>query len=250
MAITIRQSRALDRRRRRLRFLKWIVVIGGLGGLGLAAYESGSTLARRDVTRLEQQVADLHGDAELLKKQNARLAGDAGTVRLREQELQRRYKADVPDGDARVLLSQVQKRLAAGVSAERLSFMIAATTDQPVCDGKPVTKRFAVRTPLTRGANDTAGFAGRAITVSASGSSAMNANGAPEAWYDANKPVIVRFVALGGKSITVDGMLPLHKSVVHNGNEYRFVAAIGDRRGFLDVTADRCDFPDGTTVSR
>ena len=243
MSFSIRQSRALDRRRRRLRFLKWILVIGVLCGLGLAAYESGSTLARRDVTRLEERVAALQDEVEQLKQQNSRLAGDAGAARLSERELQRRYDADVPTGEAKLLLEQVQKRLADGVTADRLGFMIDAATDTPACDGAPVTKRFIVRTPLTRGANDVAGFADRAITVSASGASTINQSGAPEAWYDPSQPVAIEFTLLGGKTLSVDGVLPLHKSVVHNGSEYRFVAVAGERRGFLEVTADRCAFP-------
>ncbi|MEK9646789.1 MAG: hypothetical protein VW547_14725 [Alphaproteobacteria bacterium] len=39
--------------------------------------------------------------------------------------------------------------------------------------------------------------------------------------------------------------MPLHKSLLHNGSEYRFTAAIGERRGFIDITADRCDFSGG-----
>lgn len=243
MSLSLRQSRALDRRRRRARFVKWIFALAILGGLGVAAYESGTHLARREVVRLDREVAVLRQQVDGLKKQNAVLAGDAGAARLRERDLQRRYAADVPTGDAKALLDLVQQRLKAGVSPDRLKFMIGAATAQPKCDGKPVTKRFIVRTPLTAGANDTVTFADRSITVSASGTPALAANGAPEAWFDPGAPVTLVFTALGGDAVTAKGMLPLSKSVVHNGSEYRFTARIGQTRGFVDVTADRCDFP-------
>lgn len=242
MSLSLRQTRTLDRRRRRLRFFKWILVVGFLAGLGVAAYESGSVLAQRDVARLTEEVAALTRDVDVLRKQNAHLAGDAGSARTRERELQQQYSEDVPTGDARTLLDHVRRRLAEGVSADRLALMISSATEKPVCDGQPVTKRFMVRTPLTRGANDAAGFADRTISVSATGESAVSDGGSPEAWFDAAKPVVVNFVMIGGATVTADGMLPLHKSVVHNGSEYRFTAEIGDRRGFVEVTADRCEF--------
>ena len=243
MSLSLRQSRALDRRRKRLRFIKWILVIGALGGLGVVAYETGSVLAQRDVARLSEEVADLQRQVDVLRKQNAHLATNAGAARLRERDLQRRYDEDVPTGDARELLDRLRGKLAAGVSPDRLAFMIASATDRPVCDGAPETKRFLVRTPLARGANDAVGFADRTITVSATGASATSETGAPEAWFDPGKPVVLKLVAIGGDAVTVDGLLPLHESVVHNGSEYRFTAEIGERRGFIEVTADRCDFP-------
>ncbi len=245
MSLSLRQSRTLERRRRRLRFLKWIVVVGLLAGLGVAAYETGSVLAQREVARLSDEVASLQRQVEVLRKQNAHLATDAGAARLRERDLRLRYEADVPDGAAKTLLDRIRARLADGVSPDRLEFMISSATQTPACDGRPVTKRFIVRTPLSRGANDAVGFADRTISVSATGAPATDEGGAPEAWFDPGRPVVLSFVGLGGKTVTVDGLLPLHKSLLHNGSEYRFTAAIGERRGFVDVTADRCDVPKG-----
>lgn len=243
MSFSLRHSRSLDRKRRRRRFLKWIFVAGALFGLGIAAYQSGSTLARREVVRLQEEVDALRRQVEGLRRQNAVLASDAGDARTRQRELQQRYDADVPTGNARVLLDLVRERLSAGVSPERLEFMISSATEKPECDGSPVTKRFLVRTPLSSGANDSVSFADRTLTVSASGESATTEGGAPQAWYDPAKPVAISLTALGGETVRIDGKLPLHKSLVHNGSEYRFTAETGERRGFMDVTADRCNFP-------
>lgn len=223
--------------------LRWLIGLGAIAALGAVSYRSGSELALRDVRRLEQDVARLSREIAGLQGQNALLAGENAAARLREQELRRRYAAEVPAGRARDLLEIVNARLAAGVSAERLKFVLEAAGEASACDGKPATKRFIVRTPISSGANAAVGFAGSAITVTAEGESALNDRGAPEAWFDPAKPVTVRFTALGGKALEASGLLPLHRSVVYNGDEYRFTAATADQRGFLNVTADRCEFP-------
>lgn len=197
MYLSLRQSRKMDRRRRRLRFVKWIVVVGLLAGLGMAAYETGSVLAQREVARLGDEVASLQRQVEVLRRQNAHLATDAGAARLRERDLRLRYEADMPDGAVKALLDRIRARLADGVSAEHLDFMVSTATGAPACDGQPETERLMVRTPLSRGANDAAGFADRTISVSATGASATSEGGAPELWFDPGKPVVLSFVEAG-----------------------------------------------------
>lgn len=243
MGLDLRQSRYHDRRRKRWRLLRWLVVFGAIAALGAVSYRSGSELAAREVRRLEQEVDALTQQISVLQAQNAQLAGESGAARMRQQELQRRYDEEVPTGDARVLLDAVNARLAAGVGPDRLRFMLDAASERPACDGNPVTKRFLVRTPISSGANDSVGFAASALTVTAQGESATTERGAPEAWYDPAKPVTLVIAALGGARTEETGLLPLHKSVVHNGDEYRFTATAAEQRGFLTVTADRCPLP-------
>ena len=59
---------------------------------------------------------------------------------------------------------------------------------------------------------------------------------------DPEKPINVTFTQLGGETVTAEGALPLHHSVVAGDDEFRFTALPG-ARGFLTVTADRCDYP-------
>lgn len=243
MGLGLRESRHRDRRRRRSRLIRWLIGIGAIVALGAISYRSGSELANREVRRLEQDVAGLTRQIGELQQQNARLVGEAGAARMRQQELEKRLAEEVPTGEALELLQALNAKLAAGVSAQRLKFMIDAAAESPQCDGKPTTKRFLVRTPIYSGANDSVGFADSAITVTAQGESATSSAGAPEAWYDPAKPVRIAIVALGGKEVEAAGLLPLHKSVVYNGSEYRFTATAADQRGFVTVTADRCPLP-------
>lgn len=243
MGLGLRQSRYHDRKRRRSRVFRWVLVLGALSALGAVTYTSGSELAEREVRRLERDMAALTQQIDALKAQNAKLAGDNGAAILRLQDLQRRYDAEVPAGPALELLAAVNARLKEGVSPERIRFMLDAASQRQSCDGKPQTKRFIVQTQITSGANASVGFANSAITVTAQGESAVSQSGAPEAWFDPAKPVTLSFAALGGEKVQVSGTLPVHRSVVYNGDEYRFTATQAETRGFVTVTADRCALP-------
>src|SRR3546814_12330831 len=100
------------------------------------------------------------------------------------------------------MMTLVQEKLKAGADEERLAFLVAAADKPRSCDGEPDTKRFIVSTELqSGGANDAVSFDERAITVTAVGASARNANGNPGAWYDPRKPGTVTFPPLGGRKI-------------------------------------------------
>jgi hypothetical protein len=137
----------------------------------------------------------------------------------------------------------VKQKLDAGADEERLAFLVSAADKPRSCDEQPETKRFIVTTELQNaGANDAVSFGDRAITVTAVGAAARDSGGNLEAWYDPQKPVSMTFTQLGGKTVSTEGALPLHYSVVAGDDEFRFTALPG-ARGFLTVTADRCDYP-------
>jgi hypothetical protein len=106
-----------------------------------------------------------------------------------------------------------------------------------------VTKRFVVRTPISRGANDSVSFAKNAITITALGDSARNQEGKVEAWFDPARAVTLRLVQLGGKTTVRKGKLPIHTSVVVKDREYLYSVVEGTQRGFVEITGDRCDYP-------
>ena len=86
-------------------------------------------------------------------------------------------------------------------------------------------------------------FAEGAITVTAQGEPAKNRNGAPQAWFDSDRPLKLSFARLGGKSDAVDGTLPLHHALVIDNIEHRFSVHPADLRGFVQVTAIGCKYP-------
>src|SRR3546814_10317601 len=90
-------------------------------------------------------------------------------------------------------LFRSQKRIAAGVPAERLAFVIGATDAKDNCRGRPQTKRFILQTEHTSGANDTVGFGDGSIRITGRGEYGRDSSGAPRSAFDPAKPVTVRF---------------------------------------------------------
>ncbi len=217
--------------------------MGALGGLGLASYQSGSALAERDVQLAQEEITRLTKANAALEKRNAELRATAETARLRFAQLQEQYDKDVPTGARQALLSLVDKQLDAGAKGDRLRFLIAAASRVEKCDGAPVTKRFLARTPLYAGPASAVRFADDALTVSARGTAAKDAQGRTLAWYDPSQPVDLEIARLGEEPVKVTGTLPIQHAVLANGSEYRFSFVPGESRGFVSATVDRCRFP-------
>jgi hypothetical protein len=218
-------------------------VLAVLVGLGVAAYQSGSALSERPLNEARAEIDRLTQMVRNLETENAELRTATEIARMRESELSSRYKTDVPTGDRKAFLALVDDQLAKGADADRLRFLISAASQKDECDGEPVTKRFIVRTPLYDGAASAVTFAGDALIVTAEGEPASDEQGRVQAWFDPNKPVTLKLARLGESPTPVAGSLPLHHALVVNGDEYRLSVVAAERRGFVNVTADRCRFP-------
>lgn len=242
MTLGLRDERARRRRRFRLAVLKWLVGLGVIAGAAIYAYDRAKVLAEQDLLSLKDEKLALQQDLAELQRSFDALQQSSTQKSEQIADWQRRYDKDVPSGDLATLVDQLKRKLADGVSPERLTFVIDAAHVQVTCDNTPVTKRFLVKTPLYSGANDSVSFVDNSITVTASGESATTETGAPEAWFDPARPVTIIFTGLGGGASEATGMLPLHHSVVRGSNEYRFTAVAG-AQGFVNVTEDRCDYP-------
>ena len=236
-----------NRQRRRRRFwwgvTKWALALAIIIAAGVSSHRFGAEVARHEVVRKEARIAELELEVAGLQQQSAALATDRAKARETITAWQTRYQREVPTGFVAEMMDLVKQKLEAGADEERLAFLVAAADKPRVCDERPETKRFIVTTQLqVGGANDAVSFGDRAITVTATGEAARDANGNLEAWYDPEKPVKVTFTHLGGQTVQAEGTLPLHHSLVAGDSEYRFTALPG-ARGFLTVTADRCDYP-------
>lgn len=243
MSLGLHESRQRRRRRFWWGVTKWTLALALILAAGAWSYRIGSQLAEREVVKAEEEVAALKQEVAGLQQQSAALATDLARAREAIAAWEARYQREVPTGFVREMMQLVKQKLEAGADEERLAFLVSAADKPRVCDDQPETKRFIVSTELQEGgANDAVSFGERAITVTARGEAARDANGNLEAWYDPEKPINVTFTQLGGKTVTAEGTLPLHHSVVSGSDEYRFTALPG-ARGFLTVTADRCDYP-------
>lgn len=242
MSLGLHENRVRRRRRFWWAVTKWSLALAVILAAGAYSYRIGSQLAARDVTKAEQRIAELTEEVAGLERQSSALARELSKSKESITAWRERYEREVPTGFVKQLMVLVQQKLEAGADEERLAFLVSAAEKPRRCDEKPETKRFIVTTSLQKGANDAVSFAERSITVTAQGTAARDAKGNIEAWFDPNQPVTVAFTQLGGKTVTAEGPLPLHRSIVLGSNEYRFSFLPG-ARGFLSVTADRCDYP-------
>ncbi|MEM7021449.1 MAG: hypothetical protein AAF637_02550 [Pseudomonadota bacterium] len=238
-------SLGTHRRRGRLRgywaaarFLLGLAAVALVGGYG---YQVGVSANQAWTDRVEadlQQTQDINLD---LRDELAQAVLSASSAQTELATLQRRYDEEVPQGEFAGLVGQLQRQLRAGAEPERLAFLIDAAAHQASCEEAPVTKRFVPRTPLTSGAVSAVRFGGR-ITVTATGRSALDAEGQREAWFDPAAPVKVAFRTLDGRELTVQGVLPLRHTMLVDGQEYRF-SAIAGPASFVEITGQACPFP-------
>ncbi|CAK0764798.1 conserved hypothetical protein [uncultured Gammaproteobacteria bacterium] len=229
------------RRRVWLGFAKIILVVAVLLATGLFAYQVG-------IEQLEERDASLREEVKTLSRQRAELT--LLTTQLQEatrnaesraEKLEQRLARDVPSGDLARILQMAAERLGAGVTSERLGFIIQSAQNRRNCQ-QPETKRFSLSTPIYKSTNRSVTFANGTITVIGDGLSVRDNAGYPEAWYDPGQPVTLHFAIIGGRESVATGVLPLQHSVVVDNTEFRFTVVAGTR-SFVEITGDRCPYP-------
>jgi nitrate reductase NapE component len=220
-----------------LRFLLGLVAVAMVGGygyqVGVSANQAWTDRIEADLQRVQEANLDLRDEL-------AQTALSASNSQTALEALQRRYRAEVPDGELAELVGQVERQLHAGVARDRLAFLIDAAGQDRGCAEAPVTKRFRPRTPISPGPASAVRFDER-VTVSATAASAIDADGQPEAWFDPALPVQLVFRTLDGRVLEVAGTLPLHHDMLVDGLEYRF-SAIAGPTSFVEITAQACPF--------
>lgn len=233
-----------DRRYRR-RFwggiIRFVVFAGMLAAAAFVSYQAGIEELDSNVRGYQQEIHELESQQNTLEQETANLRVAAERARLAVEDWERRYSADVATGPRRRLLELLSERLNAGVSPERLGFLIQAAEEPRKC--QPVeSKRFLVRTPLHDGKNSVVSFAEDSIVVTGSGVPATTADGLVQAWFDPAEPITVVITRIDGKSRELTGKLPLHGSIVQGGAEHRFQLRAG-ANGFVQVAAEKCAYP-------
>jgi hypothetical protein len=232
-----------SRRRRRGRFgivvAKWLAVLAMIGAAAGALYDLGRRHGAGDVSDLERELAQLTQQRDALAADNERIKAALAAESERLSELQHAYERDVPKGVIRELNTLIAERLAAGLSAAELRASVAAAEAAQDCATTLERKRLRVSTEQSPPEDGLGSFADGALTLKISGTTARNAQGQAEQWFDAGKSVTVQVIRPGGRSERWSGTLPLHPTVRLGGNEYRF-AISADTRGLVQVAMQRC----------
>jgi hypothetical protein len=234
-----------DRPRRKTlaRVLRLILAVAVMGGVGLFAFQLGTEDERSRQGRLADETAKLAESGQQLAQANEALRGQLQATQTRLKDLEGIVGATPRISEAaRILMPTIEKKLAEGADPKRLADAMAAVDKPRECEA-PETKRFLVKTALTGdGPNTAVGFANGIVTVSGQGATAKNAEGRPEAWFEPNEPITVKFTQIGGKSVEAQGKLPLHHTLNLGQNEHRF-SVMASNRGFVQVTSERCKVP-------
>lgn len=234
-----------DRNRRRRRQLvfgsmfRWGLALAVGAGVGFYAHDVGKDLAQQQVTELNDHLTEETEASEKLRSEIAGLHAALRAERDKVDTWRNRYETDVPTEIEMPILAAVRARIEAGVTPERIATVVSIARDDVACEPLGESKRFFVNNEISRGANDSVTFANGTITITGDGTAARNANGQPEAWFDADAPVTVNFVHLGGEVSQVTGLLPVHNSMAIGDVEYRFTAVAGGR-SFVRVTGQKC----------
>ena len=242
MTLGLYETRARRARRIRWAVFKWILVLAAIGAAGVYGYGTGSTLEQRKVAALNDEIEHLSERLGDLQAEQGSLQVALAKSNSKLAEVTERYERDVPNGPLAELLDEVRARLDAGVTMERLSFLVGAAENERDCDGAPLEKRFLLTTPLSTEGNDFVRFAEGTIIITGDGPPALSSAGEEEAWFDPAKPITLRFEKPDGSLEEKQGRLPLSHALVVGDREYRFKVVAGER-GFVRVVSDSCAFP-------
>jgi len=221
--------------------VRFVIFVGVVLATAMTAYEFGAEDIEGQRRLHQEQLLEFEQARSVSEQEAANLRVAVEKAKLAVAEWERRYAADVPTGDRKLMLDLVTERLESGVDPERLAFLINAAEEKRECEAVE-TKRFLVKTPLYDGANTSVSFANEAVAVTGTGESETTAAGLPQAWFDPKKPVSLVFTRIDGQRSEISGVLPLQQSVVHDGVEHHFLVRPG-ARGFAQVAAERCAYP-------
>lgn len=240
MARGRRKRRFREPRRPRWRLWGTLLVLLIIGGLGVFSYQAGMDLARSEVERLEKEVTRLSAEVKSLKKRNAEARQTITDLKTEAAKWRKQVKALVPSPAAKALLNDIRALLDEGMDAQRMRAVLKSLAEPDRCEAPPVSKRFFVRTPLSKKVDDTVTFANGAITVTAAGQTATDETGNRQAWFDPAAPVTLRFTEPGGDTEEIAQALPVHHSLVRDNTEYRFSIVNDERRGYIRATMETC----------
>lgn len=218
--------------------IKFGLFMGVVGATAYYAYEAGTQLSAQEITDLKAEITRLSQTEAAQQQRIGELEAGLTAAEQLAADYRTRYETVAPE-QVRGVLEQVQQKMQAGLSPERLAFVVSQAQPPRNCTDAE-NRRFLAKTENYDGANTWVRF-NDLITVTASGSAA---NDGREQWYDPAKPVTVTFSPLGNREEQISGPLPLEHSMIFKGKEYRFTAAPG-ARGFIEVTADWCDYGAG-----
>ncbi len=235
-----RNKRSEERRRHFFGvLLKLTVLVAVVGTVAYYAYEVGFRVAAGEVgtlkDELQQALDTADGRQGELDKEQSLLS----EARQQAESYRTLYEQTRPNDEIRDLTTILRAKLATGMDARRLGFVIKSARNPHDCEMLG-SKRFLVRTPRYRGPDaSTVARLDDEVTLSAEGA---GANGGHEQWFDPDRPVKVRVTASGAKNTDLGGTLPLEHAIAVKNSEYHLTMTAASARGWVEVLTERCNF--------
>lgn len=230
------------RRRQRavyLRLLQIVLFVVALCATASYAYQVGVSASQAKADKLSDELERFQQANLELRDRLAAEVREADQVEEALEALERRYAAEVPDGELRVLLAEIERQIDRGVEPDRLALLIEAAGRPSACAAAPESKRFMPVTSVGGGGVNAVRFGDGRILIQGEGESARNEQGLAEAWFDPAEPVRLTFSTLAGQTAEVAGILPLEHRMIVDDREYRFSIMAG-QRAFIEVTGQTC----------
>jgi hypothetical protein len=229
-----RSAISRERRRRRWRLL-WraallLGVIALFGLIGHYAYQTGTALARIEVTDLQQQIDRQAKQLQAQVAETDRLQHALAAAQESAAALQRRYDADVPSGALAALVQAVKQKLASGLAADQIVKTLGALEPPRPCTEHATRKRFEIQA-AGRGEPEGVTFLDGLIQVFAT------VRGDPD---DPTKPATVTVArAWAAQPLKLTG-LPIHQEIAINGMSVTLTVEPSDLHGYLFASLSTC----------
>jgi hypothetical protein len=219
---------------------RWIIFLFITVIAGLWAFATGRDMASM---RADELAVSIQG----LSNENLRLRDEIAGLQSFARESNRRLstpsdRAEPSDMFERSALDLLRARRQAGVSQDRLTDVIAATSPVRSCNENAETAQFIVKTEFSRSDFNSVSLSENRVVARATGTASRDSTGQAHSWYDWTLPVRVDFTHISGTTSTASGVLPFQHSMIVGDVEYRFLLAAGDT-SFISITADTCKFP-------
>lgn len=231
-------------RRRRQRFwlqlAKAVVVLALLLAVGLFAYQMGVERQKALAVAAAEDTQGLRREKDELERSLAQAQQATRAVEAHAAELDARIRREQPQGELARLHALLAERLSAGVDPNRIAFAMSEMQPARKCD-QAESRRLILTLPQHRGTPPSVTVGGT-LTATGEGVPAKGARGQAENWFDPAQPVRIRLVDPAGKRTALEGMLPLSRSLLVAGSEFRLTVSAGPR-SFVEIRAERCPFP-------
>jgi|GEM_PF-2119799 len=225
---------ARERKRRRAKFIGLIgmgmLVIGGLAGLGYAAWLTGSELADVRTRSVESENGKLAAERDAARAEAARANAAAGTLRQDNAAIQKRYDTEVPTGSMAEIYALVRQRLSSGVDQARLTALLRDAGPLQPCESRVLRKRHPIQV-APKDASDMAVFLDGLIGVAVA---IPSAGAAPK-----QTATVTVVTAWTEEPVKLTG-LPVRRDIVINNAVLHLAVDVSDVAGFASVALSVC----------